>query len=483
MTLEELGIKDRLETTQCEFKSQLNEKEPINWLKTIDAFANTAGGKMYIGIDDSTHSVIGFNQKGVDRQVQLFIKCVKEHFKVLPIYKFVYFSFKEDEEERFLICVEIEKSERLPVFVSYQGFSLAFIREEGRTTPAREDQIQDMVISSTHMAYDYLPTNDKFSQKDYTMLYQKYKENNGKDLNEKILSSIDFFSGKDRTLLRGSLLFKDGYSSDLTKVRCIKWPGIDKGSSYYLNEETINGNILECIEKCQKYIELNSDHGYKKINDGRIDVFSYPPRAVFEGIVNAFAHKNYFMDYMNIQIDMYVDRLEITSPGSLLNSEQLYKDKNITMLAPIRRNKLICQILEKLKMMEAIGSGFEKIEDEYRGAGDTYAPYVTASTSYFTLTLPNLLFSSGIVNESSVDLKLSYPKETSGKNRDEKILSFCYYDSKTLEEIAKIIGIQPSSYLRKDIEDRLVKQSLLIMGTFKNKKKYSTNREIVKIIG
>lgn len=482
MTLEELGIKDRLETTKCEFKSQLNEKDPINWLKTVDAFANTAGGKLYIGIDDSTHNVIGFNQKGVDRQVQLFIKCVKEHFKVLPTYNFTYFSFKDDDEELFLICVEIEKAVLLPVFVSYQGFSLAFIREEGRTTPAREDQLQDMVISTTHAAYDSLPTNEKFLPNDYSMLYKTYRERNGKDLSEKILSSIDFFSIKDKTLLRGSLLFKDGYSSNLTKVKCVKWPGIDKGSSYYLNEETINGNILECIDKCQKYIELNSDRGYKKENNGRIDIYSYPPRAVFEGIVNAFAHKNYFMDYMNIQIDMYVDRLEITSPGSLLNNEQLYKDKNITVLVPIRRNRVICQILEKLKMMESIGSGFEKIEDEYRGKGDAYAPYVTATSSYFTLTLPNLLFSSGIVNESSVNLKLLYSKETTQKDRDDKILSYCYYSPKTLEEIANIIGIQPSSYLRKDIEDRLVTQSLLVVGNFKNKKKYSTNRENVKLI-
>lgn len=481
MTLEELGIKDKLETTQCEFKSQLSEKNSISWLKTVDAFANTYGGKLYIGVDDTSYKVIGFNQKGVDGQVQLFISGLKEHFKTLPSYKFTYFNFKEDDEEKYLICIEISKADRLPVFVSYQGFSLAFIRDEGRTTPAREDQIQDMVISSACTPYDYIPTNEIFDAKSFSLLYKTYKEKNNKDLNEKTLSSIEFFS-KDKKLSRGALLFKDGYSSNLTKVKCVKWPGIDKGSSYYLNEEEINGNIIECLAKCQEYIQNNSDKGFEKTSSSRKEIFSYPPRAVFEGLVNAFAHRNYFMDYMNIQLDLYVDRLEITSPGSLLNNEQLYKDKNITALAPIRRNKLVCDVLEKLKMMEAIGSGFEKIENEYRGKGEPFEPYITASSSYFILTLPNLLFTPGVVTEATTNLKLVYPKDADQKERDDKILSFCYYSPKSLEEIASVIGIKPSSYFRKDLEDRLAKQSLLSVGEFKNKKKYSTNREIVKII-
>lgn len=481
MTLQELGIEDKFETRQCEFKKELNEKECINWLKTVDAFANTSGGKLYVGVDDSTLEVIGFNQKGIDRQVQIFIRCLKEHFKVIPPYSFSYIPFKMKDEEKYLICIQIDKGSRLPIFLTYQGYSLTFVRDEGRTSPAREDQIQDMVISSSAYPYDYIPTEEVFSPSNFSTLYSTYKNNNGKELNEKVLSSIEFFS-LNKTLTRGALLFKDGYASSLTRVKCIKWPGLDKGSSLYLDEKTIDGNIVECIYKCQEYISSASVKGFKKENDKRVEVFSFPPRAVFEGLVNAFAHRNYFMDYMNIQIDIYLDRLEITSPGSLLNNENLYKDKDITKLAPIRRNKLICAVLEKLKMMEAIGSGFKKIEDEYRDKGDNFSPYVSATSSYFVLTLPNLLFSSGIVNESTTDLKLSYLKRQDYKDRDDKVLSYCYYSPKSLEEIASMLNIKPSSYLRNDLEDRLGKQSLLIVGEFGNKKKYSTNRSLVTLM-
>lgn len=48
---------------------------------------------------------------------------------------------------------------------------------------------------------------------------------------------------------------------------------------------------------------------------GRVDIDSYPDRAVLEGVINAIAHRDYFIDGSQIQIDMFKDRLEISSPG------------------------------------------------------------------------------------------------------------------------------------------------------------------------
>lgn len=43
------------ETTDIEYKSQVERSKPKSWLKTVSAFANTAGGTVVFGIDDDTH--------------------------------------------------------------------------------------------------------------------------------------------------------------------------------------------------------------------------------------------------------------------------------------------------------------------------------------------------------------------------------------------------------------------------------------------
>ena len=52
------------------------------------------------------------------------------------------------------------------------------------------------------------------------------------------------------------------------------------------------------------------------------NIDAYPQRALFEGIVNAIAHRDYFLDGTQIQVDMFKDRLEISSPGRFLQGRE-----------------------------------------------------------------------------------------------------------------------------------------------------------------
>jgi len=74
-----------------------------------------------------------------------------------------------------------------------------------------------------------------------------------------------------------------------------------------------------------------------------------------EGIVNAIAHRNYFMNGSQIEINLFKDRLEITSPGALLGVKELQKEKNISSIIPRRRNEIICGVLEYCRYMESKG--------------------------------------------------------------------------------------------------------------------------------
>jgi ATP-dependent DNA helicase RecG len=111
---------------------------------------------------------------------------------------------------------------------------------------------------------------------------------------------------------------------------------------------------------------------------------------VEEGLVNALIHRNYLELGSEVHIDMYDDRLEIFSPGGLLDGGSI-KDMDVMNMASRRRNPVLADIFSRLKYMERRGSGFKKIVSAYKGH-DGYTegmdPKFSTPWNCFVLTLP-----------------------------------------------------------------------------------------------
>ena len=72
MFLEEI-LKDRtFENRETEYKQMLNRDDVEGWIKTVAGFANAEGGTMYIGVDDKTNKLIGFERKQADNERNYF---------------------------------------------------------------------------------------------------------------------------------------------------------------------------------------------------------------------------------------------------------------------------------------------------------------------------------------------------------------------------------------------------------------------------
>jgi predicted HTH transcriptional regulator len=230
------------------------------------------------------------------------------------------------------------------------------------------------------------------------------------------------------------------------------------------------------IDKVVDFIQNHSTTGYQKTATSRIDLSSFPARAVFEGTINAFAHRNYFIFGSEIQFDIFPDRLEITSPGSLLGGKNLEKEKNIGSILPKRRNEVICRVFELVHMMEAKGTGFDKIAESYELSDENHKPFVTCNDDFFTLTLPDLTFKGGVIGDDN-----PYPeihlRQNIVSDYDEKILSCCYAKRRSLREIASYLGVSSSTHLRNDILGKLVEKGYLFMKQYGPAFYYFTNLE------
>ena len=84
MYLEEIVENIQLENDKFECKSMLNREDVVGWLKTIAGFANAGGGDFYIGVEDKTNKLIGFERVGADNERNYFNNQVNEHLVPRP---------------------------------------------------------------------------------------------------------------------------------------------------------------------------------------------------------------------------------------------------------------------------------------------------------------------------------------------------------------------------------------------------------------
>ena len=78
MYLEEIIGKQVFEDLTHEFKARLDRTDIVGWLKTIAGFANNIGGELFIGVEDKTSKLIGFDRKGADNERNFFNNMVNQ---------------------------------------------------------------------------------------------------------------------------------------------------------------------------------------------------------------------------------------------------------------------------------------------------------------------------------------------------------------------------------------------------------------------
>ena len=262
-------------------------------------------------------------------------------------------------------------------------------------------------------------------------------------------------------------------------MQCSVFSGFNKGSERIVTINRFSGNILDVINYIMEFVTQRMNHSMIKLGDTRKNIYAYPQRALFEGVINAVAHRDYFLDGTQIQVDMFKDRLEISSPGSFYRGEKIGKTYDLSGIISKRRNELITAVLVSCNVMEAAGTGFDKIVEEYKMADEMHRPYIYSSSDHFTLVLPDLTYMDG-VEDNNLPV-LNFVPVQSGTDYDDKVLSFCYYRAHKVSEIAEHLGISDSTYLRKQVLGNLEMQGYLEKSKIARAMYFKTNRDAVTV--
>ncbi len=479
MYLEEIINNIQLENDKYESKSRLNREDVVGWLKSIAGFANASGGDFYVGVEDKTNKLIGFDRAEADNERNFFNNQVNEHLVPRPQMKLSFVRYEIKGSERFILHIQILESAVKPVILKYKGIPSIFMRRDGFTNGATYEEIIEMSVKSKNTQYDVLASEEKYEASKFHILREFYSShNNGKTLTDKALRSMGFYD-EDGFLANGAVLFEDDYQGKKTEVQCSVFSGFTKGSERIITINRFQGNLISVINYMTEFVTQRMNHSVIKRENTRENIDAYPKRALFEGVINAVAHRDYFLDGTQIQVDMFRDRLEISSPGSFYRGEKLGKTYDLSGIISKRRNELIAAVLVSCNVMEAAGTGFDKIIEEYRGQDESHRPYIYSSSDHFTLVLPDLTYEEG-VEDSALPVLMFVPVEN-GTVYDSRVLSFCYHQAHKTSEIAEHLGISDSTYLRKQVLENLVKNQYLEKGKISRAAFYKTNPDMVTV--
>ena len=379
-----MKIKDyeKAETSNIDYKIALEEKRPKSWLKSVSAFANSKGGIILFGVDDSTHELEGLdNVQQVAEKITEIINA-----RILPLPRYEINSFTENGKD--FLELKIGDGPSTPYYLVIDGRKEAFIRSGNQSIPAPEHILNNLILKGKNLTFDALPTDYKINDLSFTLLAATIKEKTNKKFDE----NKDFFSlglaNTEKELTNAGLLLSDQNPLKQSKIVCTRWKGLNKGiiAEDAIDDKEYNGSIIALLENADSFIKNNSKMSWKVVGMERQELEEYPITARREAIVNALIHRDYQILGAEIHIDMFDDRLEITSPGGMFDGS-LIQNLEIKNIPSMRRNIVIADVFGRLHYMDRRGSGLSRILESYNDS--IQKPKFISDSLSFTVIFPN----------------------------------------------------------------------------------------------
>ena len=188
---------------------------------------------------------------------------------------------------------------------------------------------------------------------------------------------------------------------------------------------------------------VRTKRGWEKLPNGRKNKPEYAERAVLEAMVNHFIHRDYTVMGSEVHLDIYDDRLTVTSPGGMYNG-MLIQDLDIADVSSERRNPILANVMAQLDYMEKRGSGLTRICNETKaleGYKDELKPVFKSTPTQFQT----------IIFATSDTQNVGDMSETKLTERQQKILNL-------IKESPTITGKQMSETL--SVSQRTIERDL-----------------------
>ena len=381
------------ECTAYDYKETLEEKKPKSWLKSVSAFANTLGGSMFFGVDNDG------NVKGLDdiQHVSETISMkIRDYMDPLPDVEMI----PLEQEGKHVLQLKVKEGLYTPYYYVGDGQRVAFVRNGDESIPATGEQMVRLVLKGTNRTYDSLRTDKRVEDYSFAILANTFKERVQQDWDKKYLLSFGLVTD-DGYLTNAGALFADDCWLSQSRLYCTRWYGLEKSDA--INDAEYKGNILLLLREAMNFVKSNTKKGWEKLPDGRKNKPEYAERAVLEAMVNHFIHRDYTVMGGEVHLDIYDDRIAVTSPGGMYSGQQV-QDVPLEDISSLRRNPVLADVMAQLDYMEKRGSGLKRICNETKALEaykDDRRPVFKSSPSQFMTVIYSMEYDGGLNGQLS----------------------------------------------------------------------------------
>lgn len=395
------------EATVYDKKQMLEVRRPKSWLKSVSAFANGEGGTLIFGISDDDQ-IVGLAD--VESDAEKISEEIKSKLDPVPA---VNLEPKVIDGKK-LVLLHVYLGQETPYYYIGDKQRLAFVRVGNESVTADRIQLKSLVLKGSGRTYDSLPSSYKFED----MAFSKLKSVHYKRL-QRSFEDNEFVSwgiiDENGNLTNAGALLADESPVRQSRIFRTRWNGLDmtSGLGEAIDDVELEGCVIGQLQDAVSFVRNNSHKKWWKEDDYREELPDYPERAVTEAIANAIIHRDYMQMGSEIHIDMYDDRLEIYSPGGMLDGKLIQQLNPLTVPSK-RRNPLLAGFFSRLGLMERRGSGMKKIMDaykQYQHLAKCHIPEFTSDASEFHVTLWNLNYDGNNTTADNTYQKKGFIKE------------------------------------------------------------------------
>ena len=395
-----MELKDLIgEATAYDKKERLEVSKPKSWLKSVSAFANGNGGTLVFGISDDER-IVGLAD--AESNSEVISECVKTKLDPVPD---IHLEFKEIDGKK-LILLHVKAGSETPYYYIGDKQRLAYIRIGNESVVADRLQLKALVLKGSGRTYDALPSPYKFTDMAFTQLRSACYKRLHRSFEDSEFTSWGIIDENGALTNAGALLADDSPIRQ-SRIFCTRWNGLTmtSGLGEALDDAELEGSVIGQLQDAFAFIRNNSHKRWWKESDHREELPDYPERAVTEVICNAIIHRDYQELGSEIHIDIYDDRMEVYSPGGMIDG-RLIQQLNPLSVPSKRRNPLLADFFSRLDLMERRGSGMKKILGEYsrfESLKEYHAPEFSSNASEFHVTLWNLNYGTDVVKDAAND--------------------------------------------------------------------------------
>lgn len=339
--------------------------------KTVIAFANTAGGSIYIGIDDRGQVFGVADSDDVILRVSASIRdSIKPDLTLFVDYRV------EMMNDKSVVVVEVQKGASSPYYLAGKGIRPegVFVRQGPSTVPASDSAIFNMVRETDGDQYEKLRSfNQNLTFRDASAVFEEHNIPFG----DKQMISLGI-KNREGIYTNLGLLLSDQCRHT---IKAAVYAGLQKEE--FQDRREFSGSLLLQLKESFEFIAVHNRVRSRFEGLQRIDEYDYPAEAIREALLNALVHREYAFSSSTL-IAMFEDRIEFVSVGGLVKGITF---DDIMLGISIARNEKLANAFYRLGLIESYGTGIPKILRAYQNS--QVQPRIETTDNAFKIVLPN----------------------------------------------------------------------------------------------